>query len=94
MTPHEMPAVQCSWTGVTDEGARAEPCGKPAIGYVENRNGGRVYCCAEHVESARARAGGGRFVHATREEDEVAPGTYYGASRQAHGNYVGAEEID
>jgi hypothetical protein len=94
MTPLETPAVQCSWTGVTEEGTRAEPCGKPAVGYVENRDGRRVYCCVEHVESARARAGGGRFVHSMLEEEEVAPGTHHGASRQSHGNFVGVEEID
>lgn len=53
----------CSWIGVSPDGERQEPCGKPASYYVETRSGRRVYSCMEHLARAKANAEAGALVH-------------------------------
>lgn len=53
----------CSWMGLSPDGDREEPCGKPASYYVEAPNGRRVYSCIEHLAHAKSNAENGSLVH-------------------------------
>lgn len=49
----------CEWSGVEPDADEIATCGRPAVGYVSSRGGGRVYACVEHVVSAKAHAQSG-----------------------------------
>ncbi|HZY93078.1 MAG TPA: hypothetical protein VFG07_09960 [Thermoplasmata archaeon] len=53
----------CSWMGLSPDGEREEPCGKPASYYVEMPSGHRVFSCLEHLTHAKANAETGALVH-------------------------------
>ena len=53
----------CSWMGLSPDGEREEPCGKPASYYIYYRSWNVFYTCVEHLTHARAEAEGGSLVH-------------------------------
>ncbi|HTT35707.1 MAG TPA: hypothetical protein VMH78_07565 [Thermoplasmata archaeon] len=53
----------CSWVGISPDGDREEPCGKPGAYYIESPTGHRTYSCLEHLGHVRAEAGPGSLVH-------------------------------
>lgn len=78
--------IQCSWKGVSPEDDRAIECGRPAIGYVAGRRGGRVYACEEHIGYAKELAGSGAFIHGVQRDDRAPPLAQHATTRQRQHN--------
>ncbi len=72
MQGHPIPT--CSWVGVTGDDDEEEiPCGKPAVYYLEESSGHRVYTCLEHLSHAKAVAPMGHEVHEIPVRNRNAP---------------------
>jgi hypothetical protein len=79
-------ARECGWNGIEGTTDHVGPCGKPAVGCVEDAAGRRQYTCEEHISHARALLPTGVYHAGVLADDQEAPFTPHGASRQARHN--------
>ena len=84
MTTHPVP--QCAWVGLEGDAEHEGPCGRVAVGFVQDLEGRRVFTCEEHVYAAKARLPGGMYHHGVLEEDRRAPYAHHAASREYRHN--------